>query len=133
MLTLPLKGVRTQTCPFCGTVHLCKTVHLVVDSEGSSIISHTTWNLIQANAPEGGGFTTTNPVAEPPAQNFAPETVSLRVKAFDLADGINPLHTVDTEAVVKHLLEAVPEATEEQVVKFLLAKVMEQGPAVSDK
>ena len=133
MLTLPLKGVRTVVCPFCAQVHLCKTVHLVVDAEGTSIISHKTWELIKGHAPEDGGFVAANPVADPPTQNMAPPTAQQRVKVFDIDDGVNPVHTVDIEDAVKHLLIEVPEATEAQVLAFLVAKLAEQGPDVSER
>ena len=132
MLSLPLKLPRTAVCMFCAQTHLCKTVHLVVDSEGSCIITAPTWKLMQT-APDSGGFSIVNPVADPPAQKITPEAVDQKIRAFDLDDGTNPIHTVDTETAVKHLMAAVPEATEDQVVAFLVAKVREQGPAVSER
>lgn len=132
MLSLPLQGPR-PVCSLCAQTHLCKTVHLVVDGEGTSIITRPTWNLIQGHAPNDGGFVVVNPVAEPPDQTVVAELVDQKVTVFDLADGTNPTHTVDVETVVQNLMEAVPDATEEQVIAFLEAKVREQGPAVSGR
>ena len=132
VLTLPLQLPRTAVCGFCAQTHLCKTVHLIVDSEGTCIITAPTWKLMQL-VPNQGWFTIVNPVKKPPAQNMKPAPVVNKIKAFDIDDGTNPVHTVDTEEVIRQLGEAVPDATEEQIRAFLLAKVLEEGPAVQER
>lgn len=133
MLSLPLKKRDYQTCRWCGETHLCKVAHLLVDSEGTAIISRKTWELIRSHAPKAGGFQVANPVRQPPKQQVKPALAQMKVKVFDLDDGKQPIHTVDLETVIQHLKKEVPAATEEQIRAFLLAKVLEQGAAVTDK
>jgi hypothetical protein len=70
-------------CRTCGRPHECKTYHLLMDSEGTTIVSTGIWDRF-LRMPDHGGFELANVVSSPPAQGIVlpPASVSVTVKEF---------------------------------------------------
>lgn len=70
-------------CRTCGRPHECKTYHLFLDGEGTTIVSTTVWDRF-LRMPDHGGFETVNVVGQPPAQGIVlpPASVSITAREF---------------------------------------------------
>lgn len=66
-------------CVTCGTPHECKTYHLKMGADGTTIVSTGVWEQLQ-RMPDHGGFEIVNTVTEPPAQGIVlpPAVLELR-------------------------------------------------------
>lgn len=131
LLDRPL--TQPRHCKTCGTAHLSETIHLTLDDYGAAIVPVHVWRQIE-RSPKSGGFSLVNVVAKkPPTQVLRPELTKIRVEAFDLDDGVNPVHQISIDEAVKTIMAMHPDADESHVLTYLLSKVLAEGPETTGR
>jgi hypothetical protein len=70
-------------CRLCGHPHQCKTYHLMLDSDGTMIVSTTIWAHMQKLF-DHGGFEPVNVVREPPTQGLVIPPAQVRIQPAEM-------------------------------------------------
>ena len=73
---------KLPVCQTCMYVHDVKTYHLLLDDEGTIIVSTTVYNRIMALGDQGG-FEMSNTVHQPPTQGISVPIAKKLIQAFN--------------------------------------------------
>lgn len=82
-VTRPLPPNKDRgVCRLCGRPHDCKTYHLQLDGDGTTLVSETIWAQLQ-KLYDRGGFELCNEVKEPPTQSIVVPTARVTIRPAD--------------------------------------------------